>query len=323
MKNTRILAAVATLLASTLALAGCSTGNAAESRQSSGSHTPVVALFTASYATPAVKLGVDMFKSKADKMGWTTSVSDSANDYNKLNAQMQDAISRKVDAIVMGYTSQEKTSLGVSAANAAGIPVFAIDAGVEPYEPYALNVTSDNTQLATQSAQSIIDANPNGGNVIIIGWDSHPGIRLRTQVAKKLFEDNGFTVAANHQIQSPGAAQEESMSFVQDYLQANPGDKAPVGVWAGFDAAGFGAVQAIEAAGAKGTVVASMNGDDFAVAEVKKGGPFVATVRQDWPTIIGDLVSGMDTYFTKGSLPAKNYIEIEGTLINKENATKF
>jgi hypothetical protein len=102
---------------------------------------------------------------------------------------------------------------------------------------------------------------------------SHP-------VAKKLFEDNGFTAAAHHQIQPPGAAQEESMSFVQDYLQAKPGDKAPVGVWAGFGAAGFGAVQAIEAAGADGTVVASMNCDDFAVEEVKTGGPLVATVRR-------------------------------------------
>jgi ribose transport system substrate-binding protein len=322
MRNNRFLAAAATAAVTLLAVTACG-GGADASAEPEGNRAPVVAVFTASYATPAVKTGVDMFEDQATEKGWQVSVSDSANDYNKLNAQMQDAISRDVDAIVMGYTSQEKTSLGVSAANDANIPVFAIDAGIEPYEPYALNVTSDNTQLATASAQAIIDANPDGGDVLIVGWDSHPGIRLRTDVATELFEKNGFNVAANHQIQSPGAAQEEALSFVQDYLQSHPGEAAPVGVWAGFDAAGFGAVQAAEAAGAEGIAVASMNGDDFAIAEIAKGGPFLATVLQDWPAIIGDVVSAMDTYFIDGTLPENNHIEIEGTPITKGNASEF
>ncbi|GLB65902.1 sugar ABC transporter substrate-binding protein [Arthrobacter mangrovi] len=322
MRYNRLLAAAATAAVSVLALTGCGGGSDATADPEAAG-APVVAVFTASYATPAVKTGVDMFEEQATEKGWQVSVSDSANDYNKLNAQLQDAISRDVDAIVMGYTSQEKTSLGVSAANDAGIPVFAIDAGVEPYKPYALNVTSDNTQLATASAQAIIDANPDGGDVLIVGWDSHPGIRLRTDVATELFEKNGFNVAANHQIQSPGAAQEEALSFVQDYLQSHPGEQAPVGVWAGFDAAGFGAVQAVESAGAEGVAVASMNGDDFAIAEIAKGGPFIATVLQDWPAIIGKVVDAMDIYFKDGTLPATNHVEIEGTPITEANANEF
>jgi len=320
--RTRTKATVtATVLTAALALTGCG-GDAAESA-TGGSDTPQVAVFTASYATPAVKLGVDMFEDRATEKGWEVSVADSANDYNKLNAQMQDAISRDVDAIVMGYTSQEKASLGIRAANEAGIPVFAIDAGVEPWDQYALNVTSDNTQLATDSAQAVIDANPEGGQVLIVGWDSHPGIRQRTIVAQELFEKNGFDVVGNHQIQSPAAAQEEARTYVQDYLQAHPGEEAPEGVWAGFDAAGFGAAQAIESAGAQDVVVASMNGDDFAIEEIEKGGPFIATVLQDWPTIIGEVVTSMDTYFAEGTRPATNHVEVPGTPITRENASQY
>ncbi|GGG60010.1 sugar ABC transporter substrate-binding protein [Kocuria dechangensis] len=321
MRINKMFALAATALTGTLTLTGCG-GDAAESAADSGD-TPQVAVFTASYATPAVKLGVDMFEDQATEKGWEVSVSDSANDYNKLNAQVQDAISRDVDAIVMGYTSQEKASLGIRAANEADIPVFAIDAGVEPWDQYTLNVTSDNTQLATDSAQAIIEANPDGGQVLLIGWDSHPGIRARTVVAEQLFAENGFEVVGNHQIQSPAAAQEEALTYVQDYLQAHPGQDAPEGVWAGFDAAGLGATQAIESAGAQDVVVASMNGDDFAIEEIKKDGPFVATVLQDWPTIIGKVVTSMDTYFTDGSRPETNHVEVPGTPITRENASQY
>ena len=314
---------VATALTTALALTACGGGDAAESAAAVGEQSPDVAVFTASYATPAVKLGVDLFEDEATERGWDVSVTDSANDYNKLNAQMQSAISQEVDAIVMGYTSQEKASLGIQAANEAGIPVFAIDAGVEPWDQYALNVTSDNTQLATESAQAIIDAHPEGGEVLIVGWDSHPGIRQRTMVAEELFAQNGFDVVGNHQIQSPAAAQDEARSYVQDYLQAHPGEDAPEAVWAGFDAAGFGAAQAIEAAGADDVVVASMNGDDFAIEEIEKGGPFIATVLQDWPTIIGELIAAMEAYFADGSLPEDNHVEVEGALITQENASEY
>lgn len=322
MRTNKNLALATTAITATIALTGCG-GGSAEPAAAEGQDTPQVAVFTASYATPAVKLGVDMFEDEATEKGWEVSVSDSANDYNKLNAQIQDAISRDVDAIVMGYTSQEKTSLGIGAANEADIPVFAIDAGVEPWDQYALNVTSDNAQLATDSAQAIIDANPDGGQVLIVGWDSHPGIRERTLVAEELFAQNDLDVVGNHQIQSPVAAQEEGRNYVQDYLQAHPGEEAPEGVWAGFDAAGFGATQAIESAGAEGVVVASMNGDDFAIEEIKKGGPFIATVLQDWPTIIGEVVTSMETYFADGTLPETNHVEVPGTLITSENASDY
>lgn len=320
MRTTRLFIGTATALTAALAITGCGDG-AAEPAAAQDDGAPEVAVFTASYATPAVKLGVDMFEEQATEKGWEVSVSDSANDYNKLNAQVQDAISRDVDAIVMGYTSQEKSSLGINAANEADIPVFAIDAGVEPWDQYALNVTSDNTQLATDSAQSIIDAHPDGGQVLIVGWDSHPGIRQRTLVAEELFAQNGFEVAGNHQIQSPAAAQEEGRTYVQDYLQAHQGEEEPEAVWAGFDAAGFGAAQAVESAGAEDVVVASMNGDDFAIEEIDKGGPFIATVLQDWPTIIGEVVSAMDAYFADGALPETNHVEVQGTLITPENAS--
>lgn len=322
MRTNRLFAVAATAFAATIAATGCG-GDATGSATAQDEDTPEVAVFTASYATPAVKLGVDMFEDQATEKGWEVSVSDSANDYNKLNAQMQDAISRDVDAIVMGYTSQEKASLGIRAANEADIPVFAIDAGVEPWDQYTLNVTSDNTQLATDSAQAVIDANPDGGQILIVGWDSHPGIRQRTLVAEELFAQNGFEVVGNHQIQSPAAAQEESRTYVQDYLQAHPGQEAPEGVWAGFDAAGFGATQAVESAGAEGVVVASMNGDDFAIEEIEKGGPFIATVLQDWPTIVGEVVTAMEAHFSDGSLPESNHVEVPGTLITAENASDY
>ena len=50
-----------------------------------------------------------------------------------------------------------------------------------------------------------------------------------------------------------------------------------------------------------------VDGQDFARAEVAKGGNWIATVRQDWPTIATTLADIIDAHFA-GTDPAESTV---------------
>ena len=57
----------------------------------------------------------------------------------------------------------------------------------------------------------------------------------------------------------------------------------------------LGAYQATVAADRTEVLVTGVDGQEFAIAEVAKGGNWIATVRQDWPVIsatVLDLIEG-------------------------------
>ena len=90
-------------------------------------------------------------------------------------------------------------------------------------------------------------------------------------------------------------------------------------VWAGWDASALGAFQATQEVDRPEVVVTGVDGQDFAVAEVAKDLNWIATVRQDWPTIATTLADTIDGYFA-GEVPAGETIFVDAIVITAENA---
>ena len=82
-------------------------------------------------------------------------------------------------------------------------------------------------------------------------------------------------------------------------------------VWAGWDATAWGAFQATQEIGRDEVVVTGVDGQDFAIAEVAKGLNWIATVRQDWPTITATLADIIDDHFA-GTDPAEPDVLLPG-----------
>lgn len=311
-------------LIAALLLTGCG-GSSAEGSAASdggGSEEPEVAVITGSYGTPAAKYAIDAFEELGTEKGWNVTVADTDFDFNQVNSLMQDAALRQVNAIVLGFPTPEQITVGLQAANDADVPVYVIDGGTEPMEGVALNVTSDSEQLAEISAQSLLDAMGGAGQVLVIGHEPHPGIRLRTAKAIEYLEAAGAEIVDVKQVQEPASSQGEALNFTNDFLQANPGEDDLDGVWAGWDAAAMGVVQSLNQAGRTEVPVVGIDATDQAVAEIKKDGPFVATVFQDWDAIVGRLAEVMEADFA-GTDPATNFEEMPGVLVTEENADTF
>ncbi|MBX7268183.1 substrate-binding domain-containing protein [Micromonospora sp. Llam7] len=91
-----------------------------------------------------------------------------------------------------------------------------------------------------------------------------------------------------------------------------PGNRVD-GIWAAWDEPALGAAQAVQQAGGR-QVVVGVDGQDFALAEIKKGGPFRATVKQDWAAIARrttDLIAGQ----FDGQQSTEREYALPGTLV--------
>lgn len=318
----RMWAAVALTVAAGLSLTACSgpetpsttSGPAATTAEAPSTSEPAKALevtvVTPYLANASTKEVIDLFKADGEGRGWTVTVVDTAGDMNKLNSAFQDAAAQAPDAIVMGMGDPTQVSLGLKAAKDAGVPVFAIDAA--PADGILVNVTSNNTDLGQQSANALIEAMGGKGAVVMLTHDPHPGVRARAEGAKAVFEEKGITILEAKHVDVPGPV-DNARTAVQDLITARGDDIA--GVWGGWDEPALGATQALLAAGKNEVPVVGVDGQDFALAEIEKGGPFKATVKQDWKAIAAEVAKLLEAQVIDGVAPAQPQVELPGTLI--------
>ncbi len=298
-------------------LAACIAPQAAAPAADSASAPKTIAIVTPYMANATTKLVIDKFQEYGTAKGWNVTVTDTNADFNLLVSQIENAVTQKADAIVLGMGDPAQMTKGLDAAKAANIPVFGLDAGVA--DGVALNITSDNAQLGQISAKALAEAMGGKGNVIMFTHDPHPGVNARAKAAAAEFATYpDIKVIESKHIEVPGPL-DFARSLMQDLLTSYANDGDINGVWAGWDEPAMGATQAIEAAGRTGIQVVGIDGTDFARAEILKGGPFIASVAQDFDGMAKQLVEIVAAQLD-GKAPESDLVTIGGVLITKENA---
>ena len=276
-----------------------------------------IAVITPDYAAqPAAKEAIDLFMTEAEARGYEVSLTDTAGDNAAINGEITTAVAQDVDAIVTAFGTPQEFGEGLANAGAAGVPVFGLDTG-GVVEPTLVNVTTDSRFLGEASAQAIIDAIGGPGQVAMIHFDPFEPVRLRAEAARALFEANDIEVVEYVQ-GDPADSTGFARATTLDLLVKHPKGELDA-VWAGWDASALGAYQATQETGRTEVLVTGVDGQDFARAEVAKGGNWIATVRQDWPTIATTLVDIIDAHFT-GEDPAESTVFVPGVVLTAENA---
>jgi ribose transport system substrate-binding protein len=315
MKTKKTIAAIAAIaLAPILALSACASGTNGGSGNGDAKEKLSVIVVTPYLGNATTKEAIDDLKAQGTAKGWDVSVVDTAGDMNQLNSAFQNAAAQKPAAIVMAAGDPTQVSLGLKAASDAGVPVFAFDAAVA--EGIAANVTSDNSDLGQTSAKELVKLMGGKGSIVMLTHDPHPGVKLRAEGARQVFKDAGIKVLESKHVNVPGPV-DDARASVQDLISAL-GDKIN-GIWAGWDEPALGATQALDAAGVKGVPVVGVDGQEFALAEMKKGGPFKATVKQDWKAITAKVVELIQAKVVDGKDPGKQQYELAGQLITVDS----
>jgi ABC-type sugar transport system substrate-binding protein len=313
----RIKAIAAAAAVAALTLTGCSTGGGG----AGGDEPFKVIAFTSGNQTPVGAWWVKAVQEQADELGWDLTMIQGDFDFQKMNPAVESAIGQGADAIFDGYTDYASISSIITAAKDADIPIFAIDSGTEPTDGFALNITANQEGIVEQTVGEIDTTlgGLDGKNVMVIGHDPHPGIRMRAGLAADAFEEAGATIAGGEiqKVTSPATGRTEALSLVSDYLAANPGGLDAV--WVGWDDAALGAAQALTEAGSD-AVVTGVDATSEAIAGIEAGGTFLATVEQPWPSILDTVIDAMVEFQETGTKPANNFEAVDTTLVTKANA---
>jgi ribose transport system substrate-binding protein len=215
---------------------------------------------------------------KAQGYPWELSVFDSKGSGQALASNLEDAVQRKVDAIIVSMADLRAAKAALEDANKAGIPVYSIDSGWTP--GIVVDITSNNFVMSSKVSSYLVDRLGGEGKIVAFKMAEHHGVRKRGEVLDLIVKENpGIQILESHNIDYTNFYQ-DTLQTMEDYLQRY--GKEIKAVWAGWDEPAMAAAAAIQAAGfSKDDIfVVGIDGHPPAVEEMQKGSPLVATVAQ-------------------------------------------
>ena len=237
----------------------------------------------------------DGAQEEADLLKVNLIVTDAQNRLDKQISDIEDLIQKRVDVLLINPTDSAGIATVVKKANKAGIPVFAIDRGIDVSTgaQVVAQIASDNVFGGRLQARFLAKALGGKGNVVEL--EGIPG--ASAAIDRKVgFEDELAKVAPGIKIlasQEAGFDQAKGLDVMQNILQANPGKVDAV--VAANDSMALGAIQAIQQAGAKRPdgsriIVVGFDAVDQALEQIRKG-TMDATIAQQ-PALMGQLGVG-------------------------------
>lgn len=187
----------------------------------------------------------------ADSAGYQLLITAGEFDVAKQKDQVNDFITRKVDAIIIAPCDSRSIGTSIAAANAAGIPVFTVDiACLAEGVKVESHIASDNIAGGALAADAMAQAIGGSGQIAII---DHPEVESVIQRING-FEDRIGNAYKDIKIVaklSGKGMKDQAFKTAEDILQAHPRLDGIFGI---NDDSALGALAAVEKAGKQGKV---------------------------------------------------------------------
>ncbi len=197
----------------------------------------------------------DEFMAQGPAMGFgEINIQDGNLNAETQQKQVEDFIAQKYDAILIDPVNSVGIIPTLEQAGAAGIPVFAFDSGTE-YKDLVTHVAWDHAETGVLTAKWVADyAKENLGGKVRVGVLAMLNA-VHTQVRSEAFKKTLTDLMGEENItwvfdQDFGETRESAANIVTNNI-AKPIDV----IWGAVDNAAQGAANALELAGAEGTIV--------------------------------------------------------------------
>lgn len=190
-------------------------------------------------------------RAEAAKYGYRLIVVDANRDNARQQGQVEDFISKRVDAIVLTPYDSAAIGSAIVEANNAKVPVFTADiANTSSQGKVVAHVASDNVQGGYQAGQLLCKAVGNSGAVAIIDEPEVTSVEDRVKGFKNAIAQHcpGVTVVADV---DSGGTRDKANSDAGDILQAHRDLKGIFGI---NDDSALGALTAVRAANMTGKI---------------------------------------------------------------------
>jgi ribose transport system substrate-binding protein len=305
----RWFAVVATLLV-VLTTGGCK----ALLDQSDG--RPTIGLAVANQQADFFNMIRQAVQAAADEDGFRVVVADAKGDGDTQVSQIQNFITQEVDAIIYIPAGATAATVPVRDANAAGIPIVAVDrnpAGA----PATTFIATDSVAAARDLGDYVIKATKGRG---VVGT-----VQGQIGTTPEMARDEGFTAALKT---APGLteaarqasqqwSQSEGFDIATDMLQAHPDITVLFGR---ADALALGAAAAARAADRSDITVVGFDGD-IAGLEAVRDGTIAATITQQTYRMGALAVASAKSLIDGSDVPAEQLQK--GLLTTRDNVGQF
>ena len=312
-KRKRTAAVLACVVIPTLLLAACG----GQLSGATGGTKRKIGFAVSTLANPFFVSLRDGAQKAANSAGYDLLVADAEDDNAKQADQIGNFITQKVDVLIVNPTDSDAVTPSVQKANAAKIPVIALDRSANGGSVTSF-IASDNVSAGRMGAKQLIKAVPQGAKVaMLIGVPGASAARDRGQgftegLADKSVNTKGATLVAQ---QVANFQRDQALNVMQNILTANPDLN---GVFCQNDDMALGAVQAIKAKGLTGKVfVVGVDGIPDARTAVRAGDIYADIAQQ--PSLMGRIgVETAQRIINKQSVPATRTVPVQ--VLTKENA---
>ncbi|MFJ4952347.1 substrate-binding domain-containing protein [Streptomyces sp. NPDC088760] len=254
-------------------------------------------------------------QAEAEKLGVDLTVTDAQNDASQQANQLQNFTSSRLGAIIVNPVDSDAAGNSVKAADKAGIPVIAVDRGVNKASVDAL-VASDNVAGGELAAKTLAEKLGGEGKIVILqgqagtsaareraagfarGLRAYPGIRVLAQQPADFDRTKGLDVMSN-------------------LLQAHPDVQ---GVIAANDEMALGAVKALGSKAGRSVQVVGFDGTPDGLKAVE-GGTLYASVAQQ-PSQLGRIAVDNALKAVRGE-KVEPTVKVPVKVVTKDNVAGF
>jgi len=253
-------------------------------------------------------------KSEAAKNGYELIITAGEFDLGKQSAQIEDFITRKVDAIILCPVDSRGVGPAVRKANEAKIPVFTADIAAQEGE-VVCHVASDNVAGGRLGGEYMAKILGGKGEVAIIGQPTVTSVLDRVdgfKAAIAKFPDMKIVADVNGE-----GLRDKAMQKAIDILQSHPNLSGIFGI---NDDSALGALDAVLQFKRDNISIIGYDAIPAAVEAITRGTPLKADVVQ-YPVKIGEAtVAKIRDYFSGVQVP--KIVPVEVGIVDKESLSR-
>ncbi len=230
-------------------------------------------------------------------------------DLGKQSSQIEDFITRKVDAIIVAPVDSRGIGPAIRKANEAGIPVFTADIAAQEGN-VVCHIASDNVAGGRLAGEYLAKALNGKGKVAIIGQPTVTSVLDRVQGFKEaIAKYPGIQVVAD--VNGEGV-RDKALQVSSDVLQSHPDLNGIFGI---NDDSALGALDAVKQYDRKGIIIVGYDATPPAADAILKGTALKADVVQ-YPKKIGQsTISQIQDYF--GGIPLPKILPVEVGIVDQ------
>jgi len=253
-------------------------------------------------------------KSEAAKHGYELVITAGEFDLGKQSAQIEDFITRKVDAIILCPVDSRGVGPAVRKANDAKIPVFTADIAAQEGD-VVCHVASDNVAGGRLGGEYMAKILGGKGEVAIIGQPTVTSVLDRVdgfKAAIAKFPDMKIVADVNGE-----GLRDKAMQKAIDILQSHPNLSGIFGI---NDDSALGALDAVLQFKRDNISIIGYDAIPAAVEAITRGTPLKADVVQ-YPVKIGEAtVAKIKDYFSGVQVP--KIVPVEVGIVDKESLSR-